>query len=237
VPPSAEPQPRRAASQGASASAAAAASVAAGHAAVVQQCSASQPSHDRGPVCCANTRRRLGACGERLQASPALPDSAAADRPAACCSVSDSASSRLVQEHDRISTGAVAHSSHTSRFVSPARPGRARDSSSTAAANGRRRQQQRRRPAALHALHFAVLAVLAACAAGTEINTAVSIFGPWDYELRQDGTSRYVSYHLYAPCRDRLLLVLPAWAADRAPLALSWPVFIYAAAASLCCGP
>lgn len=27
-------------------------------------------------------------------------------------------------------------------------------------------------------------------AAATEINSAVSIFGPWDYELREDGTSR-----------------------------------------------
>ena len=33
-------------------------------------------------------------------------------------------------------------------------------------------------------------AALLAPAAATEINSAVSIFGPWDYMLREDGTSR-----------------------------------------------
>jgi len=242
VPSSAEPQPRRAAPQGAPASAAAAAAAAAGHVTVVPWCCTSQPSHDSGPECDANTGRRLGACSERPQASPDSHDSAADESPAACCRVSDSASLWLVQQHDPISTGAVAHNRQPSRSPSPARPGRAghsssssSSSSSTAAAKGRK-WHQGRLPAP-HALHAAVLAVLAVCAAGTEINTAVSIFGPWDYELRQDGTSRRVPSQPYGLCRDgQLFLPCMLVVAFGAPHAVMRPYDYKAAAASLCPG-
>lgn len=50
----------------------------------------------------------------------------------------------------------------------------------------------RRRAAAALVLVLAALCTVlgAGPAAATEINTAVSVFGPWDYELRPDGTSR-----------------------------------------------
>ena len=52
---------------------------------------------------------------------------------------------------------------------------------------------RRRATAVLLLVTAALFAVLSAGpAAATEINTAVSVFGPWDYELRPDGTSRCV---------------------------------------------
>lgn len=50
---------------------------------------------------------------------------------------------------------------------------------------------RRRAGAALVLVTAALCAILGAVpATATEINTAVSVFGPWDYELRADGTSR-----------------------------------------------
>ena len=68
---------------------------------------------------------------------------------------------------------------------------RRRQDSASNTSDARKQRTRRARCSALMLLSIAVLASLVGGAAATEINTAVSIFGPWDYELRQDGTSRY----------------------------------------------
>ena len=56
------------------------------------------------------------------------------------------------------------------------------------------RRGRRRAAAALVLVTASLCALLGASPVGaTEINTAVSVFGPWDYELRADGTSRYAA--------------------------------------------
>ena len=128
--------------------------------------------------------QQLGACST---SSPVHSRSAvhgrATDHLTGCCQPMRSDSLQRGRQNDL-----SAHNSQTSSLPSAAsaerdqRPCSHRTVAST-------RWRGTRRPA-LPPLCFAVLATLALSVAGTEINTAVSIFGPWDYELRQDGTSR-----------------------------------------------
>ena len=201
VPSEAQPWRRGTAPQGARKAAGALADRS--HGVVQPCCCAPQPSDDSVAACKPHCRRRLGA---RSVDSAGLSDvhaSSGAESPPSC--FSKAASSWPAHQHDRTSSGAVADSSPGIRYASAATAGRAGHDRSSNPASTTARRRQRRRPAALHAVHLAVLAALAVCAAGTEINTAVSIFGPWDYELRKDGTSRCVRD---PRCRDRLPVML-----------------------------
>ena len=158
----------------------------------------------------APSSRLFSGCGCASVLAPAAASAqndAADDHQTRWCRTSASAAGSPPPARRSLSTDgtAVCQCGIRTQTAGTCSPARAQNGQGQIVSGGRShapRRARRARRSALSVLSIAILATLAGTAVSTEINTAVSIFGPWDYELRKDGTSRC------APCCGITISVL-----------------------------